>query len=452
MTDTTSQQGVALAPLTSMRVGGAAERLIEPATERELLEATQQVWAAGDDWCVLGGGSNVLVSDEGFDGTVIRVVTRGIVRVGAPSGTVRLRVQAGESWDGLVQYAVANGWAGFEGLSGIPGSVGAAPIQNIGAYGQEAADSLYSVDFLDYDSGRVQRLAAAELGLGYRTSIFKQGRTGLVLSVTFDLVDVPVPADHSASASASASASDDAFRADPSLTLGQPINFPQLAASLGVPLGARVPLAEVRRTVLALRAGKGMVLSDADPDSVSCGSFFTNPIVTENFARALPADVPRWLIEPEEEAIVVPLPDRGIGELDVQAAGISGRLPSAAPLPADAADLSFAADLSDRAPVAAHTEDWASPAPQASAADVSLASGPLVKLSAAWLIEAAGIDKGYRLPGSRAAISTKHTLAIVNTGGATAADVAELARYIQQRVSAQFGITLTPEPVYIGFE
>ena len=443
---TGEQQDVMLAPLTPMRVGGAAERLIEPATERELLEAIRQVWAAGDDWFVLGGGSNVLVSDEGFDGTLIRVVTRGIVRVGAPSGTVRLRVQAGESWDGLVQYAVANGWAGFEGLSGIPGSVGAAPIQNIGAYGQEAADSLYSVDFLDYDSGRVQRLAAAELGLGYRTSIFKQGRTGLVLSVTFDLVDVPVPANHSASASA------DTFLADLSLTLGQPINFPQLAASLGVPLGARVPLAEVRRTVLALRAGKGMVLSDADPDSVSCGSFFTNPIVTENFARALPADVPRWLIEPEEAPIVVPLPERGIGELDVQAAGISGPLPSAAPLPADAADLSFAAELSARAPVAAHTEDWASPAPRASAADVCLASGPLVKLSAAWLIEAAGIDKGYRLPGSRAAISTKHTLAIVNTGGATAADVAELARYIQQRVSARFGITLTPEPVYIGFE
>lgn len=452
MTEFSEQHGVILAPLTTMRVGGPAERLIEPATERELLEATQHVWAEGDDWFVLGGGSNVLVADEGFAGTVIHVITRGIVRIGAPSGIVRLRVQAGESWDGLVEHAVANGWAGLEGLSGIPGSVGAAPIQNIGAYGQEAADALHSVDFLDYDSGRVQRLAAADLGLGYRTSIFKQGRAGLVLSVTFDLVDVPAPDDDADASADSDDATPESTVAlaarlpDPSLTLGQPINFPQLATSLGVPLDARVPLAEVRRTVLALRSGKGMVLDDGDPDSVSSGSFFTNPIVTENFARALPAAVPRWLIEPEEAPLVVPLPEPGIGMLDVQAAGISGQLPSAA-----AADLDAAATLAARTPAVAHTEDWASPPPQPSAADVSLASGPLVKLSAAWLIEAAGIGKGFRLPGSAAAISGKHTLAIINTGGATAADVAELARLIQQRVSAQFGITLTTEPAYIGF-
>lgn len=440
MTDSNEQHGVVLAGLTTMRVGGPAERMISPATERELLEATQRVWAEGDDWVILGGGSNVLVADEGFEGTVIHIVTRGIVRVGAPSGIVRLRVQAGESWDGLVEYAVANGWAGLEGLSGIPGSVGAAPIQNIGAYGQEAADALHSVDFLDYESGRVQRLPATELGLGYRTSVFKQGRAGLVLSVTFDLVDVPIPSEDDGDDSGDG----DDSPADVSLTLGQPITFPQLASSLGVALGARVPLAEVRRTVLALRSGKGMVLDDGDPDSVSSGSFFTNPIVTENFARALPAAVPRWLIEPEEEPIVVPLPELGIGVLDAQAAGISGPLPSTA--------VADAASLAARPPVVARTEDWSSPPAEPSAADVALASGPLVKLSAAWLIEAAGITKGFRLPGSAAAISSKHTLAIVNTGGATAADVAELARLIQQRVSAQFGITLTPEPVYIGFD
>ncbi|MCR8526350.1 FAD-binding protein, partial [Escherichia coli] len=138
------------ADLTTMRVGGGAYLAIEATTEDELIEAAHETWGGQEEWLILGGGSNLVVSDEGFDGTVIRVLTRGIERLPAEPGYVRLRVQAGESWDALVALTVANGWAGIEALSGIPGSCGAAPIQNIGAYGQEVSDSLVAIDFRDY--------------------------------------------------------------------------------------------------------------------------------------------------------------------------------------------------------------------------------------------------------------------------------------------------------------
>jgi UDP-N-acetylmuramate dehydrogenase len=402
-----NDSGAGLAAFTTLRVGGPAGLLIEPATEPELMNAALEVWADEGDWLVLGGGSNVVVSDEGFAGTVIRIVTRGIARIGAPIGRIRLRVQAGEPWDALVAHTVARGWAGIEALSGIPGSVGAAPIQNIGAYGQEAADSLVSVDFLDFESGRVQRLPAAELGLGYRTSVFKRGKRGVVLSATFDLVDasgVDAAAGVDAVSGAEAVSGADAA-AGSAPALGQPVSYAQLATALGVALGDRVPLAEVRSAVLALRASKGMVLDPADPDSVSAGSFFTNPIVTENFARGLPADAPRWLLEEEAPPVVIPLPIEGLAHLD-----LAGELP------------------------------------------VASIAEPLVKLSAAWLIEQSGIRRGFSLPGSGAAISSKHTLAIVNTGSGTAADVAELARFVQQRVSAEFGLVLAQEPVFVGHD
>ncbi|CAD5990840.1 UDP-N-acetylenolpyruvoylglucosamine reductase [Agreia sp. COWG] len=384
---------VPLGPMTTLRVGGPASRIVEPTGEPALLQTALGVWRTGDDWVVLGGGSNVVVSDDGFDGTVIRVATRGIARIVAPSGAVRLRVQAGEPWDDLVAYTVEHGWSGLEALSGIPGSTGASPIQNIGAYGQEVGDSLVSVDFLDYGTGRVERIARDELELGYRTSVFKRGKRGVVLSVTFSLTDAGTDAS----------------------ALGDPIVYPQLAQALGVSVGDRVPLVDVRRAVLTLRASKGMVLDTSDPDSVSAGSFFTNPIVGENFARGLPSDAPRWLVEPEAAPLVVALPDPATGlSLDV-----SARL-----------DASVAG---------------------ASGAGASrTAREPQVKLSAAWLIERAGITRGFSLPGSRAAISSKHTLAIVNRGGASAADIGELARYIQNRVSAEFGVLLHPEPVYVG--
>lgn len=380
------------AELTTLAVGGPIGRLLEPATTAELIETTRLVWGESDDWLVLGGGSNLVVADEGFDGTVVRVVTRGIERLtgepvrspdptAAPAGepevagprTVRLRVEAGESWDAVVAHAVERGWAGIETLSGIPGSAGAAPVQNIGAYGQELSSSITAIEFLDYPSGELVRIPAAELGLGYRTSMLKQGRLGLVVALELALID------------------DDGGRG-----LGLPIAYAQLAAALGVRIGDRVPVAAVRAAVLALRASKGMIWDRADPDSVSAGSFFTNPVVSEGFSRGLPADAPRWPTAPEEEPRVLPL---------------------GAVIPAAPASGEF-----------------------------------LVKLSAAWLIERSGIQRGFALPGSRAAISGKHTLAIVNRGGATAQEIVELAGFLQTRVLSEFGVVLQPEPVLVGIQ
>ena len=369
-----------LADLTTLHVGGDAERVLAPETSAALIQAMQDVWADGDDWLVLGGGSNVVISDEGFDGTVIRVVTRGIERVTPetpavrPSAylgprAVRLRVAAGEPWDAVVAHAVGNGWAGIEALSGIPGSSGAAPIQNIGAYGQEAGSSLVSIEYLDYLTGELERIPASRLGLGYRTSILKQGREGLVTAIELELSEEPG-------------------------ALSQPIGYAQLATALGVRIGDRVPLEEVRGAVLSLRASKGMLLDPEDPDTFSAGSFFTNPVVSENFARGLPAAAPRWPTAPEEADVAVPL----------------GEAPA-----------------------------------------VPKVSGEYrVKLSAAWLIEKAGIGRGFALPGSHAAVSSKHTLALVNRGGATADEVLQLARYIQTRVYSEFGVQLQPEPVIVG--
>jgi UDP-N-acetylmuramate dehydrogenase len=371
-----------LAELTTMRVGGVPEALIAPVDRDALVAATREVWASGEDWLLLGGGSNTVASDDGFPGTVIRVATRGVERLDAPEGRVRLRVQAGEPWDDVVALTVRNGWSGVEALSGIPGSTGAAPVQNIGAYGQELESALLGVEFLDADTGEVRRLTRADLGLGYRTSILKRGLLGVVLTVDLELADNSVPGGIGAPLSA-------------------PVAYAQLADSLGVPLGSRVPVAELRRAVLALRASKGMVLDPADPDSVSAGSFFTNPIVSESFARSLPASAPRWPVTPPEPDIVIGLPAGGVHPLDIP----------------------------------------------------PLAGGPYdVKLSAAWLIENAGIRRGFSLPGSGAAISSKHTLAIVNRGHAGAADIAQLASFIQARVQAEFGVLLRPEPVLVGLD
>ena len=354
------------ADLTTMRVGGDAYHSIDATTENELIAAAHDTWGGQEEWLILGGGSNLVVADDGFDGTVIRVLTRGIERLAAEPGHVRLRVQAGEPWDELVALTVANGWAGIEALSGIPGSSGASPIQNIGAYGQELSDSLVAVDFLDYLDGDLQRLSPNDLRLEYRTSAIKQGRQGIVVAIELDLLE----------------------------SADSAIAYDQLATALGVPLGSRVALADVRATVLRLRGSKGMVLDAADPDSVSCGSFFTNPIVGENFARTLPEAAPRWPMEPEPADQVVEL----------------GEEPALPPQRSD------------------HR----------------------VKLSAAWLIERAGIGRGFSLPGSKAAVSSKHTLAIVNTGGATAAEITELGRFIQTRVFSEFGVRLQAEPNLVG--
>lgn len=339
-----------LSELTTLRVGGTPRVLHECRSMVEAVTAAREAWDSGDPWLILGGGSNVVISDEPFDGHVIHVATRGIEHI--EGDETRIRVQAGEPWDNVVAYTVERGLAGIEALSGIPGSAGAAPMQNIGAYGQEVCDTLTGLAFLDHETRELERLENDELEFGYRSSILKRGRKGLVVGIELQLQ-----------------------RSD----LSTPIAYQQLADTLGVAIGDRAPLADVRGAVLALRASKGMVQNPADPDSVSVGSFFTNPIVTEQFAHGLPADAPRWLLEPDE------------------------------------------------------------PTSEA-------------KLSAAWLIEHSGIAKGFSLPGSRAAISSKHTLAIINRGGATADEVMQLARFVHLRVLNQFGVKLFPEPQLIGLE
>ena len=216
---------------------------------------------------LVGGGSNLLVSDDGVPGTVVHVRTNG-VSVYELDSSVRLDVAAGEWWDELVGQATAAGWSGLEALSGIPGQVGATPIQNVGAYGAEVGDVIESVEVLDRRTGRVGRLTAAECGFGYRTSVLKRDPNHwVVLTVRFVL-----PLDD----------------------LSAPVRYAELARTLGVDVGERVPLARVRDAVLALRRGKGMVLDAADHDTWSAGSFFTNPILDAAVADRLPSDAPRF--------------------------------------------------------------------------------------------------------------------------------------------------------------
>ncbi len=354
--------------LTTLRVGGSIPDFREPTTRAELIETFRDVSSAREPWFLLGGGSNIVVSDEPFDGIVIRVTTRGI-DLQADGDRVLVTAEAGEQWDDLVEWTVENGLAGLEALSGIPGTVGAAPIQNIGAYGAELAETFESLQFVPPGRGDVVTLRPDALNFGYRHSSLKDGLDGLVASVTFALT--------------------------PSET-STPIKFEQLADALGVPLGATVALAEIRRAVLELRASKGMVISD-DPDSVSVGSFFTNPIVSEELSRSLPADAPRFPLRAERTPLVVPL-------------GVEPEF------------VDF-----DTEPT-------------------------VVKLSAAWLIERAGIAKGFSLAGSDAALSSKHTLAIINRGNATTNQVLELARFVTIRVHDTFGVMLEPEPTMIGFD
>lgn len=250
-----------LSELTTLRLGGPIEGYARVDTEAELVETVR----AGGPVLVLGGGSNVVAADAGFGGTVLHVATRGVRRAGS-AGAVTLDVAAGEPWDAFVSACVDDGLAGVECLAGIPGLVGATPIQNVGAYGQEVAETIASVRVLDRGDGSVRELAPAECGFTYRSSAFKRdpGRY-VVLSVRLALRS----SDESA-----------------------PIRYGELARALGVEIGARAPLAEVRAAVLALRRGKGMVLDPDDPDTVSAGSFFTNPILEADAVAALGA--PAW--------------------------------------------------------------------------------------------------------------------------------------------------------------
>jgi UDP-N-acetylmuramate dehydrogenase len=237
-----------LADLTTLGVGGPVDRLVEVTDTAELVAAVRAADEAGRPLLVLGGGSNVVAPDEGWPGDVVAVRTRGVVRTG---GT--LTVQAGEPWDDVVTATVEQGLAGIEALSGIPGSTGATPVQNVGAYGQEVAQTITAVRVYDRAEKTERTLTPAECGFAYRDSRLKRdpGRF-VVLTVDFAL--------HAAERS-------------------RPVSYAELARRLGVEIGATAPLADVRDAVLDLRRGKGMVLDPADPDSRSAGSFFTNPIV-----------------------------------------------------------------------------------------------------------------------------------------------------------------------------
>ena len=348
--------GVPLAPLTTLRLGGPAERLMRVSAEAELVEAARALDAEQAPVVVLAGGSNVVVADAGVAGTVLQVATRGVQRRELADGRVALTVQAGEDWDAVVAGAVEDDLAGIECLSGIPGSTGATPIQNVGAYGQEVATTIVAVRALDRQSGDVLDLSPEDCGFAYRTSRFRRRDSHLVLSVTFALA----PAARSGS---------------------EPIRYPELARALDLEVGDRAPLPEVRAAVLALRRGKGMVLDPADPDSVSAGSFFTNPILDADRAAALERRVRQRL-------------------------GPDASLPQ-----------------------------W----PEASGR---------VKTSAAWLVERAGFCRGYGE--GPVGVSSRHTLALINRGGARTVELVALAREIAAGVQAAFGIALTPEPVFVG--
>ena len=356
--------GPLLSELTTSRVGGPAERVLAPATRRELVETARELFDSREPFLIVGGGSNLIVADEGFEGAVLRIVTRGVELADLTrddAGSVVIRVEAGEPWADLVDATVARGWSGLEALAGIPGCAGAAPVQNIGAYGQEVSRVLRRVEFLDAESGELAWLDAAELELGYRSSLIKHGELrGLVTRIELELIELSP--EHEA------------------VDEGAPVQYAQLAKALGVEVGDRVPAARIRDAVLRLRRSKGMVLDPGDPDSVSTGSFFVNPVVSRSFAVGLPEEAPRF--------------------------------------------------------EAPHAPDGT----------------PLVKLSAAWLIEHAGVRRGFSLPGSGAAISSKHTLAIVNRRNATAEQIVELARYVRLRVEDEFGVHLVPEPILVGLE
>jgi UDP-N-acetylmuramate dehydrogenase len=331
-----------LANHTTLRVGGPAADFVVAATEADLIAAVRDADERGKPVLVLGGGSNLLVSDSGFDGRVVAVRTTGVASDADACGGAVVRVASGEVWDPLVGRAVESGWVGIEALSGIPGLVGATPIQNVGAYGQEVAQTVASVRCWDRRAGEVRTLFAHDCRFGYRTSRFKEEPDRwVVLEVVLQL-----------------------RLGD----LSTPIGYAELARRLGIEVGDRAPLADVRDAVLALRRDKGMVLDPTDHDTWSAGSFFTNPVLDP---AAVPDGAPAW-----------PQPD--------------GR----------------------------------------------------VKTSAAWLIEHAGFERGHG--NDRAALSGRHTLAVTNRGGATAADLVTLAREVRDGVRDRFGVELVNEPVLVG--
>jgi UDP-N-acetylmuramate dehydrogenase len=341
----TLQENLPLSPWTTFGVGGPARFFLNAESESDVTDGLDFAATRKLPIFILGGGSNLLVSDRGFEGLVLRVGIQGMTWEGN-----QVLAAAGQDWDSVVAACIDRGMGGVECLSGIPGLAGGTPVQNVGAYGQEISEVLTSVRVLDRQTGVLSDLSRERCGFEYRTSIFNSSQKDryIVLAVTY------------------------------ALNAGAPphVKYPDLLRRFE---GRAEPpsLAEVREAVLAVRASKGMVIVDGDADCRSAGSFFKNPLVTEadynRIQNGVPETVPRY--------------PAGIGK---------------------------------------------------------------VKLSAAWLIERAGFKKGFAI--GPAAVSAKHTLALVNRGGASAADIVHLAREIRRGVEGKFGIKLVPEPVFVGFE
>lgn len=345
------QEDIPLAPLTTLQVGGPARYFVDATTEEEVREAVD--WALLREYplFILGGGSNLVVSDAGWPGLILRISILGIAEH-AGQGQMRFNVGAGEEWDRFVGYAIGRNCAGIECMSGIPGSVGGTPVQNVGAYGQEAGDTICSVLVLDTENMQTRVMEAEECGFSYRTSIFNSTQRGryIILRVAYELTPGGSPN----------------------------IRYADLQRHFA---GWAEPpsLAQVRDAVRTVRAGKAMLITAGDEDCRSAGSFFKNPLLSE-------AEYQRLMGAASGRGVVVP---------------------------------SYPMVSSQR------------------------------KVSAAWLVEHSGFAKGFSH--GRVGISRKHALAIVNRGGATAADIFELEYMIEQRVREQWGIQLIPEPVFVGF-
>jgi UDP-N-acetylmuramate dehydrogenase len=347
-------ENVELAAATTLGVGGAASFFVRCRNAGEAFGALGWARTRALPVFVLGGGSNVLVADEGFPGLVVQLADDGLRLRVLDEGVGEIEAGAAARWDDVVQLAVDSGHAGLEALSGIPGSSGAAPIQNIGAYGQEVGQTLAAVQVLERSSGELAWLPAADCGFGYRASHFKSSwrERYLVLAIRLHL------------------------RRQATTTA----SYPELRKRLGVAEGEAAALAEIRAAVLALRGEKAMLYAPGTPNGRSAGSFFLNPVV----------------------------------------------------------DVAIA----DRVAAAARKRGASRELPR-------FPSSAGVKLSAAWLIEEAGFHRGWGE--GRASLSERHTLAIVNRGGATAADVLAVAGAVWRGVRAAFGIELEPEPVFLGF-
>jgi UDP-N-acetylmuramate dehydrogenase len=348
--DSLIEENKPLAPFTTFGIGGPARWFVEAAREDEVARAAAWARSRSLELFVLGGGSNLLVSDGGFNGLVLRVGLRGITF----DRTERIwRVAAGEGWDGFVQRSVEENCAGIECLAGIPGMAGGTPVQNVGAYGQEVASTIVQVRAFDLRDQAWVELTAAECGFAYRRSRFNMVDRGRYVVTRVD------------------------YRLTPG---GAPtLRYADVQRALGTK--AEPSLAEVAEAVRRIRQSKGMLLVEGDPDCRSVGSFFKNPIVKKEQADRIEErsakDLPRF------------------------------------------------------------------------SADTGAGDEQIVKIPAAWLIEQAGFARGYVL--GRAGISSRHTLALINRGGATAEDILALAETIKDVVRARFGIELEREPVMVGF-